>query len=437
MEAILIVDDDFAVRAFLAAALTAAGYETHQAGSTREAMKILVEKQIDLAMLDVGLPDKSGRELLGELHGYSENLPIVMITGQPSIDAAVSCLKAGACDYLTKPIERKRLLEVVKEALKVRQTSVGQVADDKTLELSTEEMQLVRGYKILRRLGFGGQADVYLARSFIQGQPAEVALKVLSSRLQVNLKYERDVIERFAREAQMAMELEHPRLVKVYDYGVGIDGNTPYLAMEYVAGGSFRTAQNQLAPLSYVDKMRLIRQVAEALEVIHQGGHVHRDVKPPNILLVNESEVKLGDFGIAHMRGSDLTRDNLTVGTPAYMAPEAFLGRISDPRADLFSLGVVAYELCFGEPPFQAESFAVLAHRVQTDYPRAPRKYDPSCPAEVVHILGRLLKKNPDERYQSAVEVISDIDNYLTDGSQRTKNPIRFLRSRLAPGDWA
>jgi serine/threonine protein kinase len=256
----------------------------------------------------------------------------------------------------------------------------------------------IPGYKILRQLGRGGMATVYLALQ--ESVQREVALKVMSPALLVDA----DFGERFLREARIAAKLHHRHVVGVHD--VGREGDYHYIAMEYLAGGSLLNKDGEARQVPFA--LRVIREIAMALNYAHAKGFVHRDVKPDNILLRDDGSSALTDFGIARASDSSthMTRTGTVIGTPHYMSPEQARGRPLDGRADLYSLGIVLYELLTGRVPFHADdSLAVGIMHITQPIPILSERLQALQP-----LLNRMLAKQPDDRFQNGAAVADAIE---------------------------
>jgi serine/threonine protein kinase len=259
-------------------------------------------------------------------------------------------------------------------------------------------------YALLGLLGAGGMAEVFLARDRILGR--DLALKVLRE------DYAKDAafVTRFRREAVSAASLNHPHVVQVYDQGRTEDGRL-YIAMEHVPGGSLKDLiTRRRGPLDPAEAARLASQVAEALGVAHERGIVHRDVKSQNVLLGEAGEAKVADFGIALAASTSATSGtDLLFGTPSYMSPEQAMGERVGPASDLYSLGVVLYEMLTGTVPFAAEGALATAMKQVTDRPVSPRERDPSVPEAMEALVMGLLAKDPEDRCGSAFELAEDL----------------------------
>jgi eukaryotic-like serine/threonine-protein kinase len=259
-------------------------------------------------------------------------------------------------------------------------------------------------YALSDLLGSGGMAEVFLAHDRILGR--DLALKVLRE------DYANDAafVSRFQREAVSAAALNHPYVVQVYDQGRSEDGRL-YIAMEHVPGGNLGDLITRRGPLDPAEAARLASQVAEALGAAHERGIVHRDVKPQNVLLDEAGEAKVTDFGIALAASSTSTTSgtNRVFGTARYISPEQAMGERVGPESDLYSLGVVLYEMLTGVVPFEAEGALATALKHVTDRPISPRERDPSVPEALDTLVMGLLAKDPENRYGSAFELAEDL----------------------------
>ncbi len=252
-------------------------------------------------------------------------------------------------------------------------------------------------------LGGGGMAKVFLARDRVLGR--DVALKVLREQYAEDTEF----VERFRREATSVAALNHPNVVQVYDQGRSGDGRY-YIAMEYVPGGTLGERIDGEGTLGPGASARLASQVAGALQAAHGRGIVHRDVKPQNVLLTAAGEAKVADFGIARAASAtSLSRTSLVLGTARYMSPEQALGEVVGPASDLYSLGVLLYEMLTGEAPFEAESLVAIAMKHVNEPPRPPRGLNPNVPEEMDALVMGLLAKRPEDRYASAAELAEDL----------------------------
>ncbi len=400
---LLIVDDEAGVRIILRDLFEGYDYEVIEAADGQEALKMHLEHSVDLVITDVNMPTKTGLELLHELHQRDPELPVIMITGKPTVEAAVECIRTGATDFITKPFDLLEIGKRVETALEERRRSCSEALSGTLMLNYSDRRSTSTEYKIVRALGQGNMGTVYLVtRDPDDGR--QYAMKVLrTAGLAGEQKF--STLERFRREAESARMVEHPNVVVIHDYGTAANGQDPYIVMEYIEGRSLKFLIRH-GGLDLNAKSKILWQVASALQAIHKAGICHRDVKPGNIIVNDELNAKVTDFGIARLPGSDLTLTTSFVGSPAYMSPEAYISAKVDHRADIFSLGVVAYEFYLGQKPFGGENLPQMMNAIRTREPIPPHDVDPTLPEELVAMLYRMLEKNPDTRYQDLEEAI-------------------------------
>jgi serine/threonine-protein kinase len=257
-------------------------------------------------------------------------------------------------------------------------------------------------YTLREVVGTGGMATVWRASDEVLGR--DVAVKVLSPQFAADPGF----LARFEREARHAAQLSHPRLVTVFDCGV--DGETPFIVMELVAGRTLRHVLDEAGMLPAGEAIAIATAVCEALEDAHAAGLVHRDIKPANILLTGGGEVKVLDFGIARAEEpGDGTRTQAVLGTAAYLSPEQASGHPAGPRSDLYALGCVLFEMLTGAPPFAADTAVGLAYRQVHDDPGQPSARRPGLPWRLDQITARLLAKDPAGRPPDAAAARSGL----------------------------
>jgi serine/threonine-protein kinase len=263
-------------------------------------------------------------------------------------------------------------------------------------------------YRILGELGRGAMGTVYRAHDPLIER--EVAIKTLHPNLPKDVIA--DVRKRFLREAKSAGRLNHPNIVTIFD--VGEQDGIAYMAMELLEGRSLQHILDESARLPFQTIADIIAQVADALDLAQQLGIVHRDVKPANIVVSASGHAKLTDFGVAYVPASTMTQTGTMIGSPRYMSPEQVLGLPIDPRSDIFSLGVVLYEMLTGQAPFarpEDSTIFPLINRIATERHPPVTQSDPSIPAAFEPILDKVLAKKPEERYQRASEMAADLRN--------------------------
>ena len=260
-------------------------------------------------------------------------------------------------------------------------------------------------FQLLRRLGRGAMADVYLAEQ--QRLKRRVAVKILKPELADDRTY----LQRFELEAQAAASLVHANIVQIYEVGC-VDG-MHYIAQEYVQGQNLREYLARHGPPDLPHALSIMRQVAAALAKAAEQGVVHRDIKPENIMLTAGGEVKVADFGLARLTRDgaavDLTQVGITLGTPLYMSPEQVEGKPLDPRSDIYSFGVTCYHMLAGAPPFRGETALGVAVQHLKNRPRPLESLRRDLPPALCRIVHQMLAKDPAERFATARDLLREL----------------------------
>lgn len=270
-------------------------------------------------------------------------------------------------------------------------------------------------YSVIERLGAGGMGEVYLAEDLKLRRL--VALKFMPAHLVSDEHFK----TRFAREARATAVLDHPNIITIHD--VGEFQGRPFFAMQHVDGPSLRDYCAE-RDLTFDEIVALTLQICEGLKRAHESGIVHRDIKPTNIMIDSQGRAILLDFGLATVEGDDkLTKTGSTLGTIGYMSPEQVQATEVDGRSDLFSLGVVVYEMISGRTPFKGESQAASLHAITHDIPEPLARFKSRVPYELQRIVSKLLEKDPSLRYQSAAEVVSDLKRMSATSEGQTMPP--------------
>lgn len=301
-------------------------------------------------------------------------------------------------------------------------------------------------YTIERVLGRGSMGVVYLARDPTIDRA--VALKTIVLPKGIDEEKVKEYRARFLREARAAGQLNHPAIVTVYEADDGSSSGIPFIAMEYIDGLPWNQKIRQGVRQNPDSVLPLIGEIASALDYAHRQGVIHRDVKPANIIQIPTGHVKLMDFGIAKVPTSELTQEGQFLGTPAYMSPEQVTGKPLDGRTDIFSLGTVLYELLTCKKPFPGDDVTTVGYRICKEEPKPLLEEVPGISPDVNLIIGHLLAKNPEERYETAHLLVEDIDAYMAGaalphagtalpsaGEEKTPSRIKEAEKKAEPAE--
>ncbi|HKJ67512.1 MAG TPA: serine/threonine-protein kinase, partial [bacterium] len=276
--------------------------------------------------------------------------------------------------------------------------------------------QTISHYKVTQKLGGGGMGIVYKAEDTHLHRP--VALKFLPPELTRDEKAK----QRFIQEARAASSLDHPNICTIYEINEDEAGHS-FISMAYYEGLTLKQKLED-GPLPVAEAREILTNIARGLSKAHENGIIHRDIKPANIFITNDGMVKILDFGIAKLAGqSQLTRTGSTIGTMVYMSPEQIQGKPVDQRTDLWSLGVISYEMLAGWPPYQGEYEQALMYAILTESPDPIREMNTEVSPLLVDIIRKCLAKNPEERYTSVTALLKDLQREAP-GTESTSTPI-------------
>src|SRR5436305_3437631 len=302
--------------------------------------------------------------------------------------------------------------------------------------------QVIGSYILEKLLGYGGSSAVFLAQN--QSTNEQVAVKVFLQRSTMDKQAQKNFYQRFLREAEATSELDHPNILSIYSYGQY--NGLPYIVMPYMSGGTLSEYVTKYGPLSLSQAQPYLEQIASALDYAHVNGRVHCDVKPANILLDNNNQVVLSDFGIVQLMRPDgqsvepsMKSSETLMGTPDYISPEQALGEPLDGRSDVYSLAVTLFFLLAGSPPFKAESSIVMALLHVHEAPPLLGLLRADVTPQIDQVIRKALAKWPDDRYQTAgafsaafADAVADADNIdqVVDTNRRAEKQARDN------GDW-
>jgi CheY-like chemotaxis protein len=453
---ILVVDDEPFNRDLLVQELDI--YDTGVAASGEEALRMVAADPPDLILLDIMMPGIDGYEVCRRLKSDDATrfIPIVIMTALSAVEDRIRGIDSGADDFLTKPVDQRELMARIRTALRAKHSL------DRKLDITTDRRakltppaggvracarcgavysidipkcsldgnalalferdpligRRLDRYDILERAGIGGMGLVYVA-SHATLKRQRYAIKVPFGELAV----EREQAERFFREAEAIASLDHPHIVSVLDFGTTPEG-LPYMVMEYLNGRVLRDLLVEQRPMSGPRTARIARQVASGLAHAHERGLVHRDVKPANIMIQDHDgtdHAKLLDFGVVGSLaggGERLTKADLRVGTPLYMAPEQLESSSIGPSADLYALGATMYEMIAGVPPYTGDSIKIYAEKLSGPPPMLV------LATGLESLIFKLLAPDPAARPASAREVIAALDELLENRYARQSRPM-------------
>lgn len=382
-------------------------------------------RSYDVVLLDYMLGAEDGLIWLKEFRLNVDCPPVIFMTGQGSEDVAVRALKAGAHDYLRKhDLSQARLVGSMQDAISASEIAPPKLAFDlPDLPLSDDDEELadsaqtprapsaprarlgskqlpveISGYAVQRKIGAGGMSSVYLAERESDG--ALTVLKLLNA----DLSRENEFLRRFIREYGILSKLSSPHVVKIFDQGY--TDQHVYIAMEYFAGGDLKAPIDR--GIEPAEAISLLAQMARGLQAIHSAEVIHRDLKPQNIMFRADGSLGILDFGIAKIASQEtqLTEHGQVFGTPYYMSPEQGTGKILDARSDIYSLGVIFYEMMTGKRLYNAENAVALVYKhLHDNIPIFPRHL-----ADYQELLERAVAKTPADRFASAGTLLAYLD---------------------------
>jgi eukaryotic-like serine/threonine-protein kinase len=374
--------------------------------------------QHDVMLLDYVMGKADGLEWLKRLRRRGDCPPVIFLTGAGNEQVAVLALKSGAFDYLRKhDLSKARLIEAVRAAMDERKAAeitqrMARTAALSELDRTPEVARVtagdapnaqvieINGYNVIRKIGSGGMSTVYLVTRIEDSQ--QLVMKILDSKLCEDNEF----LMRFIQEYGMISKIESRHIVKIYDQG--FTDRHVYIAMEYFAGGDLRARIK--GGITAEESIGLLRQVALALQAIHEHGIVHRDLKPENIMFREDGSLAIVDFGIAKMISdvNSLTQTGHILGTPYYLSPEQAKGEALDGRSDLYSAGIMLFEMLAKKRPFTATTpIALVNKHISDPIPRLPAGLE-----QYQELIDVLMAKSPSSRFASAKQLHEYLARY-------------------------
>lgn len=441
---LLVVDDNPNNRDLIHRRLSRAGYQVELAENGDQALERLDQETFDLIVLDVMMPGLSGTDVLKIVRRqYSPlELPIIMATAKDQSEDIVGALDLGANDYVTKPIDFPVLTARIHSHLKAAETARDAAVE--TVRLAFADLQpglvIEDKYRLEEQIGSGNFGTVFRATHLAFDEP--VALKVLKASVD---ETDQEDLRRFRQEGSSTMRLRHPHAVTIMDFL--ITGSLAILVMEMLDGESLDQALKNENRMSPTRTLEIALPICEVLAEADNLGIVHRDIKPANIFLNRTrrgEEIKVLDFGIAKIVDESVGAKNLTLdegilGTPAYMSPERLHGHGYDGRADVYSLGIVIYQMLTGHLPFSVRGNDAMAMAVQhlTADPISLRHYLPDIPVQLEAVVMRTLKKDPAQRPTAAELALQLVEAMESGGIRLPASITQEVAPSSSPVDTA
>ena len=416
---ILLADGDAAARNLLALRLRNEGYAVRLAGDGRKALEEIQKQPPALVLAETVLNGLDGYTLLDRAKREGKgNIPFIFLSSRSDPLSINKGLLLGASDFLTKPVNFEVLLTKLEKVLvqsvgaseasaRLSLSDVSQPTSSEYPSVRYEELQpgtvILGRFQLEPDLGEGGMGKVFKATD--QQLEEQVVIKVM------NPNFADDVFRRFKREIRLARKITHPGVVRIFDFWEA--GTLKFVTMEFLEGTELNDQIKTRGAFPVPVVVRIATEMMEALAAAHEVGVIHRDIKPQNIVLTSSGKVKVLDFGIAQGLEPE-AKDAVTIagailGTPEYMSPEQLMGEKLDPRSDLYSTGVMLYQLLTATLPFVAEDRMAGARMRLVADPKPPSTLDSKIPKALDAFILRLLQRRPDDRYPSAGTALSDL----------------------------
>ena len=413
-------------------ALIEKDFEVKAVQNVWEVFEALIDYTFDIFIADSNLPGTTCDELVKYCRKRHPAMQTIILAHNPTIAEAVSTTKQGIFNYLEMPVDEKTITSQARMALiEKKDRMIRNLVPN--LAINKNIFKFLPNLDVVKQIGTGSTGIVFQVKK----SNANYALKILRS----DLAPEMHQLQRggqFLSEAKILSNIKHPNIVEIYDYGFS-DNYMPYILMEFIKGKPLtKIIKNN--SLDQKKRLNLFLQICKAIQFIHNNKVLHRDIKPGNIMIADDLTVKLTDFGLAHIIDTNASSENQISGSPAYMSPEAFSETDTiDRHSDIFSLGILGYELFTGEKPFSGNNIPEIRHSICNMKPAAPSKINPEVHMEIEYILHEMLAKKPKNRFDNLTNVISSIEN-LTSASKpldtkKNKSLFDFFKNKSS--NWA
>jgi serine/threonine protein kinase/CheY-like chemotaxis protein len=378
----------------------------------KEGYTLASQEDLDLIITDFMLPSLNGLEICRKLRSDGVTMPIIMLTGEKKDDIdKVLGLELGADDYVLKPFNPHELLARIRAVLRRANPGTATPRTEKkdTRTLRFAQNQIKKGtlfagrYEVQKELGSGGMGTVYKVVDREIGE--EVAVKILKP----EISFQRESVERFKNELRFARRITQKNICRIYH--ISEKDGCFYIVMEYIPGETLKSIIERQGRLPVKDTISIAVQLCSALEEVHQMKIVHRDLKPHNIIINRKGEAFLTDFGIARsLQTSGLTETGIVIGTPEYMSPEQVEGEKLDPRTDIYSLGVILYEMATGELPFRGNTPLAVALKQKSGALPSFEELKKDMPENLYPLISKCLEKDRTKRFSTAHELVQALE---------------------------
>jgi len=354
------------------------------------------------------LGQKKKSKIMQTLEGFTKFRLVKVDEQAPRRYETRPVYRQAEVESLTAPVEVEEERRPAEDEVPVEAPKKKTTSTDIPIPVDIHVKQFGR-YQVLEPIGRGAMGTVY--KGLDPAIDRLVALKTIRLDFAANPDEVAEMRERLLREARAAGKLSHPNIVTIYD--AGQEEGYQYIAMEFIEGTTLEKYIHKKAEINFKIIAQILIQVCDALDYAHSHGIVHRDIKPANIMVLENFQVKVMDFGIARFGQANLTQTGMAMGTPNYMPPEVLKGKVADKRSDIFSFGIMAYELLTGKRPFRGPTISALIYTILNDTPLPPSQVNNRVPDLFDRIVEKCLKKNPDERYQTAAEVSTELKIFV------------------------
>ena len=403
-------------------------FEVQDVQNVWEVFEALIDYSFDVFIADSNLPGTTCEELVKYCTKRHPAMQIIILAHDSSIAEAVAITKLGVFNYLEVPVDVQTITAQTRIALiekkdRLIRNLVPNLAINKNI------FKFLPNLDVVKQLGSGSTGIVFQVKK----SNANYALKILRS----DLAPEMHQLQRggqFLSEAKILSNIKHPNIVEIYDYGFS-DNYMPYILMEFIKGQPLTKIIKENA-LDLKKRLNIFVQICKAIQFIHNNKVLHRDIKPGNIMISDDLTVKLTDFGLAHIIDiQDSATDNQISGSPAYMSPEAFSETDTiDHHSDIFSLGILGYELFTGEKPFFGNNIPEIRHSICNVKPIAPSKISSDVHLDIEYILHEMLAKKPKNRFDSLTKIINSAESLLSpvnpSKSQKPKSLLSIFKGK-------